>query len=125
MYLVRYRIKGSDVERFTPAYATMVLAQAHADDIAGYEGIEYAFVESDTSNKAFDRYVEEKLKSPTFAAEYEKAGEEIEKKTADEGHAWDLYVAAAMSSLVANKNWIDNAAKYADQMLLQRRKRFK
>jgi hypothetical protein len=42
-FVVKYKVRGE--ERMTEEYASRELAQTHADDIRGYEGVQYAVVE--------------------------------------------------------------------------------
>jgi hypothetical protein len=44
-FVVKYRVKGFEGERTTEVYPTEDIAEQHAADIAGYEGVEYAIVE--------------------------------------------------------------------------------
>jgi len=45
-YVVKYRVAGFEGERTTEVYATMTEAEMQAADIRGYEGVQYASVES-------------------------------------------------------------------------------
>ncbi len=42
-FVVKHRVRG-DIERTSGPYATIDEAQSHADDIRGFEGVEYAAV---------------------------------------------------------------------------------
>jgi hypothetical protein len=44
MFVVKYRVVGDGTERTTKPYATELLAEEHARDIRGYEGVVYAIV---------------------------------------------------------------------------------
>jgi hypothetical protein len=43
-FVVKYKINGFDGERTTGIYYDELIAQSHADDIQGYEGVQYAIV---------------------------------------------------------------------------------
>jgi hypothetical protein len=43
-YVVKYRVAGFNGERTTPVYPTFDEAERQADDIRGYEGVQYASV---------------------------------------------------------------------------------
>ena len=45
MFVVKYRVAGFEGDRTSGPYETREIAKSHADDIAGFEGVEYAVVE--------------------------------------------------------------------------------
>jgi len=53
-FVVKYKIDGFDGERTSPMYSSEVEALTHADDIRGYEGVQYATVEPCARDAAAD-----------------------------------------------------------------------
>jgi|SRR5579864_3075131 len=43
-FIVRYKVDGFDCEKTTDPYTSMKEAEEHAQDIRGYEGVQYAIV---------------------------------------------------------------------------------
>jgi hypothetical protein len=51
-YVVKYRVKGFGDEKTSPEYDSLAEAERQADDIRGYEGVEYAVVSENNAASA-------------------------------------------------------------------------